>query len=163
MMYGVFSGWYRGAADDAAIYDFARRQPACLPATFRTPRTNCSTTVTGHGDNTGFRGRKIYWGQGQRLGGCRAAADYRQLRRGGSEERCEAIRILTETSHALLPYQRADGFHETVFNRPGQTYIESSATTLIASGWMQGRCRRLPGSTIPGAGRAGFPRGGGFA
>ena len=31
-----------------------------------------------------------------------------------------------------------DGFFETVFNKPGKTYIESSATALIASGWMQG-------------------------
>ena len=25
-----------------------------------------------------------------------------------------------------------------MFNRPGKTYVESSATALIASGWMQG-------------------------
>ncbi len=55
-----------------------------------------------------------------------------------SPERQQAIAILRETSEALLPYQREDGFFETVFNKPGKTYIESSATALIASGWMQG-------------------------
>jgi unsaturated rhamnogalacturonyl hydrolase len=36
-----------------------------------------------------------------------------------------------------LPYQLEDGFFETVFNKPGKTYIESSGTALIAGGWLQ--------------------------
>ena len=56
----------------------------------------------------------------------------------GSDEWQQSVDILRTTSNALLPFQRDDGFFETVFNRPGQTYIESSATALIACGWMQG-------------------------
>ena len=137
MMYGVFSGWYGSAADDAAIYDFARRQPALFARYLQDPTDklfyHCYWTRRQHR----YPRSRIYWGRGNGwvIAGLPLTIDNFAE---GSEERCEAIRILTETSHALLPYQRADGFYETVFNRPGQTYIESSATALIASGWMQG-------------------------
>ncbi|MNY36082.1 Glycosyl Hydrolase Family 88 [compost metagenome] len=51
-------------------------------------------------------------------------------------ERDRMIEILRETSEALLPYQRSDGYFETVFNKVGKTYRESSATALIAAGWL---------------------------
>ncbi|MCB1705492.1 MAG: glycoside hydrolase family 88 protein [Halioglobus sp.] len=137
MMYGVFSGWYGSVAPDAAIYDFARRQPALFARYLQDPQDklfyHCYWT---RGQHT-YPKNKLYWGRGNGwvIAGLPLALDHFAP---DSEERDEAIRILRETSQALLPYQRSDGFYETVFNRPGKTYIESSATALIASGWMQG-------------------------
>ena len=136
MMYGVFSGWYGRSENDGAIYDFARRQPALFTRFLQDPRDklfyHCYWTRRGHT----YPKRKIFWGRGNGwvIAGLSLTLQHFAAE---SEEQQEAIRILGETSEALLPYQRQDGFYETVLNRPGKTYIESSATALIASGWMR--------------------------
>jgi unsaturated rhamnogalacturonyl hydrolase len=133
----VFSGWYGRATGDAAIYDFARRQPALFARYLQDPDDklfyHCYWTRAQHT----YPKKKIFWGRGNGwvIAGLPLAIDHFAV---DSEERRQAIHILRETSEALLPYQREDGFYETVFNRPGKTCVESSATALIASGWMQG-------------------------
>lgn len=137
MMYGVFSGWYGREAQDEDIYNFARRQPALFARYLQDPDDklfyHCYWVKAGHT----YPQRKVFWGRGNGwvIAGLPLTIDHF---REGSDERREAIDILRETSAALLPYQRDDGYFETVFNRPGKTYIESSATALIASGWMHG-------------------------
>ncbi|CAA0098975.1 Unsaturated rhamnogalacturonyl hydrolase YteR [Halioglobus japonicus] len=137
MMYGVFSGWYGSVAGDTAIYDFARRQPNLFARYLQDPQDklfyHCYWTRQQHT----YPKNKVFWarGNGWVIAGLPLAIDHFAA---DSQERSDAIRILHETSEALLPYQRDDGFYETVFNRPGKTYIESSGTALIASGWMQG-------------------------
>ncbi len=137
MMYGVFASWYGREAGDSEIYDFARRQPGLFARYLQDPDDklfyHCYWTRARHT----YPRRKLYWGRGNGwvIGGLPLAIDHFNP---DSPEREEAICILRETSAALLPYQREDGFFETVFNRPGKTYVESSATALIASGWMQG-------------------------
>ncbi|MDX1733568.1 MAG: glycoside hydrolase family 88 protein, partial [Halioglobus sp.] len=131
MMYGVFAGWYGREAGDDEIYDFARRQPALFARYLQDPKDklfyHCYWTRAGHT----YPKRKIFWGRGNGwvIAGLPLTIDHFQ---DGSAEREQAIDILRETSAALLPYQREDGYFETVFNRPGKTYIESSATALIA-------------------------------
>jgi unsaturated rhamnogalacturonyl hydrolase len=137
MMYGVFASWYGREAADEEIYDFARRQPRLFAEYLQDPEDklfyHCYWTRAGHT----YPRNKVFWGRGNGwvIGGLPLTIDHL---RPGSPERDQAIAILRETSAALLPYQREDGFFETVFNRPGKTYVESSATALIASGWMQG-------------------------
>lgn len=137
MMYGVFASWYGQAMGDEGIYDFARRQPALFAKYLQDPQDklfyHCYWTKRGHTYPKG----KIFWGRGNGwvIGGLPLAIDHF---RANSEERKQAIEILAQTSNALLPYQRDDGFFETVLNKPGKTYVENSATALIASGWMQG-------------------------
>ncbi|MEM1113347.1 MAG: glycoside hydrolase family 88 protein [Pseudomonadota bacterium] len=137
MMYGVFSGWYGREAGDDAIYDFARRQPALFARYLQDPDDglfyHCYWTRAGHT----YPKSKLYWGRGNGwvIAGLPLTIEHFDE---GSAERGEAIAILERTSAALLPYQREDGFFETVFNKPGKTYVETSATALIASGWMQG-------------------------
>ena len=48
----------------------------------------------------------------------------------------DARRLLREVSSALLPLQRDDHYFDTVVNKPGGNYRESSATALIAAGWL---------------------------
>ncbi len=137
MMYGVFASWYGSEAGDEIVYDFARRQPALFARYLQDPQDklfyHCYWTRAGHT----YPRSKLYWGRGNGwvIAGLPLALDYF---RPGSPEREQAIAILRETSAAMRPYQREDGFFETVFNRPGRTYIESSATALVASGWLQG-------------------------
>ena len=137
MMYGVFASWYGLATGDRDIYDFARRQPELFAKYLQDPQDklfyHCYWTKSGHT----YPRQKIFWGRGNGwvIGGLPLAIDHFV---SDSEERRQAINILAETSAAVLPYQRDDGFFETVLNKPGKTYIESSATALIASGWMQG-------------------------
>ena len=137
MMYGVFAGWYGRAAGNDAIYDFARRQPALFARYLQDPDDklfyHCYWTKAGHT----YPKNKGYWGRGNGwvIAGLPLTIDHFEV---GSEEREQAIKILRETSAALAPYQREDGYFETVFNRPGKTYAESSATALIAGGWMHG-------------------------
>ncbi|WP_086931758.1 glycoside hydrolase family 88 protein [Agarilytica rhodophyticola] len=52
-----------------------------------------------------------------------------------------ATRILNEVSYALLSYQRPDYYFDTVLNKPNDNYRESSATALIAAGWLNGVSR----------------------
>lgn len=137
MMYGVFASWYGRAEGDEAVYDFARRQPALFSKYLQDPDEklfyHCYWTRKGHT----WPKKNVFWGRGNGwvIAGLPLAIDHFEP---GSGERREAVDILRSTSTALLPYQRPDGFYETVFNRPGKTYVESSATALIASGWMQG-------------------------
>ena len=137
MMYGVFSSWYGQASGDEEIYDFARRQPALFAKYLQDPEDklfyHCYWTRKGRH----YPKSKIFWGRGNGwvIAGLPLAIDHF---RKGSDEWTQSVDILRTTSKALLPFQREDGFFETVFNRPGKTYVESSATALIASGWMQG-------------------------
>ena len=137
MMYGVFASWYGRDANDPDIYDFARRQPELFARYLQDPEDklfyHCYWTKSGHT----YPKHKLFWGRGNGwvIGGLPLAIDHFNPE---SPERDQAIAILRETSAALLPYQRDDGWFETVLNRPGKTYVESSATALIASGWMQG-------------------------
>lgn len=137
MMYGVFASWYGKATGDDEIYDFARRQPELFAKYLQDPQDNlfyhCYWTNRKHT----YPKKKVFWGRGNGwvIAGLPLAIDHF---RTNSEERQHAIDILATTSGALLPYQREDGFFETVLNKPGKTYVESSATALIASGWMQG-------------------------
>jgi unsaturated rhamnogalacturonyl hydrolase len=137
MMYGVFTGWYGRTAPDDEIFDFALCQPALFAEYLQDPEDklfyHSYWTRRGHT----WPKQKIYWGRGNGwvIAGLPLIIEHFE---SGSEEWQQAVGIFQSTSDALLPYQRKDGFFETVFNRPGKTYVEASATALIASGWMQG-------------------------
>lgn len=137
MMYGVFAGWYGHSAPDREVFDFARLQPALFARYLQDPADklfyHSYWTRKGHT----WPKSKLYWGRGNGwvIAGLPLTIEHFDR---DSEEWKQAVAILQSTSTALLPYQREDGFYETVFNRPGKTYVESSATALIASGWMQG-------------------------
>jgi unsaturated rhamnogalacturonyl hydrolase len=136
MMYGVFSSWYGQNSGDQEVFDFARRQPSLFAEYLQDPEDklfyHSYWTKAGHT----YPKNKLYWGRGN--GWVIAGFPLLLEHLSDGEERQNAINILRETSEALLPYQCEDGFYETVFNKPGKTYKESSATALIASGWLQG-------------------------
>ncbi|GHE91310.1 hypothetical protein GCM10011501_21040 [Thalassotalea profundi] len=137
MMYGVFTSWYGKAAKDDEMYDFARRQPVLFSQYLQDPKDKLFYHSYWTKLKCTYPRNKLYWGRGNGWVIAGFPLVLENLSEN-SEERQQAISIFQQTSEALLPYQREDGFYETVFNKVGKTYKESSATALIASGWLQG-------------------------
>lgn len=137
MMYGVFTSWYGKTSGDAELYDFAMKQPALFAKYLQDPNDKLFYHSYWVKQKTTYPKSKYYWGRGNGwviAGLPKVIANLPDQ----SPEKENAIKIFSETSEALLAYQRTDGFFETVFNKPGKTYIENSATALIASGWLEG-------------------------
>ena len=137
MMYGVFTSWYGKTSGDQELYDFAIRQPELFAKYLQDPTDKLFYHSYWTKWKTTYPMRKFYWGRGN---GWVIAGLPKVIHNlpEGSKERERALQILNETSQALIPYQREDGFFETVFNKPAKTYIENSATALIAAGWLEG-------------------------
>jgi unsaturated rhamnogalacturonyl hydrolase len=82
----------------------------------------------------------LYWGRGNGWVLCSLPLILANLKGANDPEiqsyRREIIRILQDTAEALLPLQREDGMFNTLLKR--KSYPETSATLLIASGFLQG-------------------------
>jgi len=134
MMYGVFTSLYAQENKHHELMQFAKTQPAFFAKYLQDQNDNlfyhCYWT---RGKHT-YPKKKIFWGRGNGwvIAGLPMLLD--SIEEG--EERNLALKILQDTSEALKSYQLADGFFETVLNKPGKTYKESSATALIAGGWL---------------------------
>lgn len=135
MMFSVFPARYAAENKDTALMGFAARQPG-LYGNYMQDRED-KLWYHSYRIKTGshYPKKKIYWGRGNGWVICALPMilDYLPEEH---PERAGIIKILQETSSALLKYQREDGYFETVLNYTGKTYRESSATALIAAGWM---------------------------
>jgi len=129
MMSGVFGAIAAKDFDDKALKNFAKSQPRLFAKYLQDNKSKlfhhsywkCLKRVYP---------RNIFWGRGN---GWVVAALSKFLDYIDDDD---ARRILIEVSEALLGYQRNDYYFDTVINKPGETYRESSATALIASGWI---------------------------
>ena len=137
MMYGVFTNWLAAATGDDALGAFAARQPACFAKYLQDPATGFFYHSYWTNFKTTYPRKPLFWGRGN---GWVMAAIPLLLEYLPASEQTRVKEIFTRLACALLPYQRENGYFETVFNRPGETYKESSATMLIAAGWFYG-CR----------------------
>jgi len=149
MMYGVFTNWLanvacdeaysalrcEASADDEALRDFAARQPANFARYLQDEKTGLFYHSYWTKQKTHYPRQPLFWGRGN---GWVMAAVPLLLEYLPEEAQGQVKGFFTRLAAALLPYQRADGYFETVFNRPGETYKESSATMLIAAGWFYG-------------------------
>ncbi|MCL2494871.1 MAG: glycoside hydrolase family 88 protein [Oscillospiraceae bacterium] len=149
MMYGVFTNWLasvsqdeayaslrcEAAAQDEALRNFAVRQPANFARYLQDPETGFFYHSYWTRWKTTYPRQPIFWGRGN---GWVMAAVPLLLEHLPAEHQPQVIEFFVRLAAALLPCQRADGYFETVINRPGETYKESSATMLIAAGWFYG-------------------------
>ena len=135
MMYGVFTNWLADATNDAELRAFAARQPAAFAQYLQDETTGLFYHSYWTKAKTHYPRRPLFWGRGN---GWVMAAVPLLMEHLPAEEQPRVKEIFTRLAQALLPYQREDGYFETVFNRPGETYKESSATMLIAAGWFYG-------------------------
>jgi len=146
MMYGVFTNWLasatcngafasRGEECDEALRDFAARQPANFARYLQDGETGLFYHSYWTKQKTHYPRQPVFWGRGN---GWVMAAVPLLLEYLPEENQPQVKEFFTRLAAALLPYQRKDGYFETVFNKPGETYKESSATMLIAAGWFFG-------------------------
>lgn len=135
MMLSVFPAVYGSETGDRELLDFAARQPRLYAARLQDPVDGLwrhSWWVRAARPHPAGR---IYWARGN---GWVVASLPRILDRLPPDhpERAGILDILERTSRALLPLQRPDGWWETVLLPPARTYRESSATALVAAGWL---------------------------
>ena len=135
MMYGVFSSLYAQENNVGWLMDFAKTQPQFFAECLQDEKAKLF--VHSYWVKRGIKYPKnIFWGRGN--GWVAAAMPMLLDRLPEGDEKERAKNILVEISEALLKYQREDGYFELILNRPGKTQKESSATSLIASGWFHG-------------------------
>ena len=136
MMFSVFTARYAAENKDKTLMDFASRQPKSYGSYMQDPKDKL--WVHSYWTNSKKPYPKgLYWGRGNGW----VIASLPMILSYLPEDHSETetiIKIFRETSEALVSYQREDGYFETVLNRPGKTYRESSATALIAAGWFEG-------------------------
>ena len=88
----------------------------------------------------------VYWGRGN---GWVAAslADYLRIRFLRGEHDADATRMFQDQVAGVLATQDSSGMWWTVMNRPGETYLETSATALFAYGMARAYRYDLLGET----------------
>lgn len=136
MMYGVFAGRYSHEQNDNALSVFALWQLPLFEKYLRDEKYGLFyhsywTSIKKH-----YPTDPIFWGRGN--GWIMAAMPLMLPFLSNGPEKYEAIRIYRSLAYTLLDYQRPDGFFETLLYPKGISYIESSATALIAAGLMYG-------------------------
>jgi len=129
MMSGVFSAIAAHDFDDQELLDFSKTQPRQFAKYLQDP-----TSKLFHHSYWKMLKRaypkNLFWGRGN---GWVVAALSMFLDHVDDDD---TKAILAEVSNALLPLQRDDHYFDTVVNKPGDNYRESSATALIAAGWL---------------------------
>jgi len=135
MMYGVFTSLYAKENNEKWLMDFAKSQPKFFAECLQDEETKLF--VHSYWVKSGKKyPHNIFWGRGN--GWVVAATPMLLDNLPEGEEKEKAKQILIEISESLLKYQRDDGHFELILNNPGKTKKESSATALIASGWIHG-------------------------
>lgn len=133
MMFGVFAGLYGRESGDAFFSEMAGQQAVLLRKYLQDPKTGLWYHCYWVKLKTHYPLARIFWGRGNAWV---ISALPRLLDNiGDRPETPEIKEMLSETSEALLKYQRADGSFPTILGPVG-VYGESSATALIAEGWM---------------------------
>ena len=136
MMFSVFPARYAMENNDRELLDFAARQPRLYAGYMMDAKDHLWYHSYWVKAGRHHPRRRVYWGRGN--GWVIAALPMILSYLPGDHPERETIEeILCETSEALLPYQREDGYFDTVLKKPGRTYRESSATALIAAGWLR--------------------------
>ena len=136
MMFSVFPARYAMENGDKKLMDFAARQPRLYAGYMMDPEDHLWYHAYWVKAGRHHPRRHVYWGRGN---GWVIAALPMILSYLPEDhpERDNILTILRQTSEALLPHQRKDGYFDTVLKKPGRTYRESSATALIAAGWLR--------------------------
>ncbi|MBI9102091.1 MAG: glycoside hydrolase family 88 protein [Spirochaetales bacterium] len=131
MMSGVFGSIAARDYGDEELMKFAMKQPDQFSRYLQDEETRLYHHSWWKRLNRAYP-RKLFWGRGNGW----AVASFAFMYRFTLSETC--AEHLKDVSAALLEYQRDDFYFDTVFNKPGDNYRESSATALIAAGWLAG-------------------------
>lgn len=129
MMSGVFSAIAAKDFHDRELRDFARTQPRQFAKYLQDPQSRLFHHSWWKILNRPYP-RGLFWGRGNGWAVASLSMFLNYL------DDADARRLLNEISGALLPLQREDHYFDTVVNKPGDNYRESSGTALIAAGWL---------------------------
>lgn len=154
MMYGVFAARYSHEQGDSELAAFARRQTPLFAKYLRDDNYGLFYHSYWTKQRFHYPRKPVFWGRGN--GWIMAAMPLMLLFLEDSPEKEETIEIYKALAYKLLPYQRHDGYFETVLHPAGVSYKESSATALIASGLMYGGRTGLLDKTCLDAGKRAY-------
>lgn len=136
MMYGVFAGSYSQYKNDEKLKAFFIKQPRLFAKYLLDTEENLFYHCYWTTFKTHYPVKKVFWGRGN--GWVMASIPLFIEYFDEGIEKDYTVNLFKTLAASLLKYQREDGYFETVFNKRGKTYPESSATMLIASGWFYG-------------------------
>lgn len=131
MMSGVFSAIAAHDFKDDELKDFALTQPVQFAKYLQDDKSKLFYHSYWKILNRPYP-KYIFWGRGNGW----VVAAYSLFLNYLHDNK--TIDILKEVSESLLELQREDYYFDTVVNRPGDNYRESSATALISAGWLNG-------------------------
>lgn len=133
MMFGVFASLYAKESGDEFFMDMARNQALLLAKYLQDKKTGLWYHCYWVKLKTHYPIRRIFWGRGNAWV---ISALPKILDNIGECAEADKIKaLLITTSEALLKKQHKDGSFSTLLGKIG-VYKESSATALIAGGWL---------------------------
>ncbi len=135
MMTGVFAARYARETKDPELLDFAAGQPRLYASLLMDPDTGLWHHSYWVRSARRYPGDRLFWGRGNGwvVASLPMILDWLPP---DHPETAFVVSLLQATCEALLPFQRPDGWFETILDRQGNSYRESSATALVAAGWM---------------------------
>ena len=141
MMFSVFTSLYAKESGDAALLDFAARQPKQYAAMMFDKEKNLWAHSYWVKAKRAFPKRDLFWGRGNGWVICGFPMILDNIGPDHKEAE-EIISLFAKTSEALLSCMREDGTFGTLLKH--DSYRELSATALISAGWLHGvRCGYL--------------------
>lgn len=133
MMFGVFASIYGKESKDEFFLNMARQQAILLARYLQDEKTGLWYHCYWVKMKSHYPKRRIFWGRGNAW--VISALPKILDNIGECPEAEEIKKILRKTSEAVLKHQHPDGSFSTLLGRFG-VYKESSATALIAGGWI---------------------------
>jgi len=136
MMFGVLAARFAADTGNAPLLELASRQPRLYASLLQDGESGLFRHSWWAGRAAPYPAGRIFWGRGN---GWVVASLPMILSELGQNhpERESIVHILRRVSSALLPLQREDGWWDTLLETPRRSYRESSATALIALGFMR--------------------------
>jgi unsaturated rhamnogalacturonyl hydrolase len=152
MMFGVLAATWARDTGDAELLEYAARQPRLYASLLQDPGTGLFSHAWWKMTASPYPRPPLFWARGNAWV-MAALPRILEALPEGHPEAGPIKAILARTAAALLPLQRDDGWWDSLLASPGRNYRESSATALIASGFLH--CSRR--AWLPGAyGEAGL-------
>lgn len=133
MMFGVFAGLYGRLEGDDDFLNMAKQQPVLLAKYLQDKKTGLWYHSYWTKLKTHYPVAGVFWGRGNSWVISAIPKILDSI--GECEQALQMKKILFTTSQALLKRQHRDGSFSTILG-PFGVYKESSATALIADGWM---------------------------
>jgi unsaturated rhamnogalacturonyl hydrolase len=137
MMYNVFAAKWGKYTSDAVMTQFASEQPLDFAGVLQDKNSKLWRHAYLTKVKRNLPAGEDYWLRGNGWAMVSIPETLDSLPEN-NPNREGLIKVLNDTAAALVPYQSEIGMWYTVLNHPGQIYLESSGTALVAYGMLKG-------------------------